>query len=248
MLSIRDTDGDDLTANPPVAVVIRAPDTTGIAYQLQFSVVEDSEVLPFNYVSAVVNWNDGTAPEEFPYTLASSGTLTISSQRRLTIGDHNIEVVAQNYAAPTPDTVLVNFEVVVDPPVTYAEPRKLLYGPILPSDQGFPNASQWSFNTGYDSNILASSVKMLLITNKNERVMEPEYGTRLRDILFEPMGQGVEAMARQEIVDALNRWEPRVTLEFLQVIRNNDRSVTVNAQFVSKISFKQFVTSVTFEQ
>jgi phage baseplate assembly protein W len=248
MLAIRDNSGVDLTANPPSIVVLRAPDTTGLPYQLQFRVIEDSQVLPFSYVSAIVNWNDGSLPEEFPYTLASSGTLTVTTQRRLALGDHSIEVIAQNYAAPVPDTVLVNFEVIVNPPVTFAEPRRLLYGPILPSDQGFPNPSQWSFNTGFDSNILASSVKMLLITNKNERLMEPEYGTRLRDIIFEPMGQGVEAMAQQEIVDALNRWEPRVKLQFLQVIRNDDRSITVNAQFESKISFKQFVTSITFQQ
>jgi len=86
----------------------------------------------------------------------------------------------------------------------------------------------------------------LLTTTKGERVMQPEYGTNLRLILFELQTTGIEGLVQQEIVDALTRWEPRVGLQFLVVEKTGEREVTVNATFVSKLNQRDFMIPMVF--
>ena len=61
------------------------------------------------------------------------------------------------------------------------------------------------------------------------------------------MVQGLEERARQEIADALNHWEPRVTLTDLVITRLSDRSVQVSCTFVYKATQDSFTTQSTFE-
>lgn len=247
MLNLRDSNGVDLVATPPSPVTVRAQFTTGADYRVTAYVIEDSGTLPLNAVAATLWWNDGTPPEYFSHILASNGTLLVSSNRVLSTGDHSLCLVGQNFRAPTPDSVSCNFTVTVLPRIQSSVTPRQLYGPIVPKDDGFPNAQQWNFNTGYDIEVLQSSVKMLLSTVKGERVMEPDYGTNLRRLLFEPMTQGISDVARQEIADALNRWEPRVTLQNITVQQESSRSITVFCEFVSKATQESFTTRTTFE-
>lgn len=247
MLTILDSNSVDLVANPPDATAIRAPSANGIQFAISVQAVESSSDLPSNNVEGQIYWNDGTPPEQFSYTLSSGGVLEIASSRNLALGSHTIRVEASNFACP-PETVSINYKVVVNPPITLAAPQRLIYGPILPRDEGFPNANQWSFNTSEDVRILQSAIKMLLITTKGERVMLPQYGTRLRDIIFEPIGQGVQAMAQNEVSEALTIWEPRVALEFLTVEQTADREMTVTVKLISKISQEEFQATVSFAQ
>jgi phage baseplate assembly protein W len=179
---------------------------------------------------------------------AVSGTLTIDAEKGLTNGIYNVNVVGQNYKAPTPDQVGVNFLVNVIQEKTKAPPQRLIFGPILPRDSGFPNPDQWDFNTESDLLVLESSVRMLLLTAKGERLMEPEYGTNIRSILFEQNINGIESAIGEEIVSALTTWEPRLQLDTISVVRNPDRSVTVNCSFLSKLSSQGFQVNLQFVQ
>jgi phage baseplate assembly protein W len=76
--------------------------------------------------------------------------------------------------------------------------------------------------------------------------MQPEYGTNLKLILFELETTGIESMVQQEIIDATTRWEPRVTLQFLTVEKTGDRSITVNATFISKLNQQDFMIPMVF--
>jgi phage baseplate assembly protein W len=249
MLYIRDFDGVDLAANPPAEVTVRAASETGILYELQARVVEDDTSLPVQSVEAAIDWNDGLQPETFDYSLSVSGTLTIDAVRQLAVGNHVLRLEGQNFAAPTRQVAGVNFSVVVLPRIQEAPDTRIVFGPILPKDSGYPNNQQWNFTTGTDLEILASSVKMLLITGKGERVMEPDYGTNLRVLLFEAMTEGMEAIAQQEIVDAITRWEPRVSLVSIGVTRSPDnRSITVDCIFFSKLSQQNFNLPLSFTQ
>jgi phage baseplate assembly protein W len=105
-----------------------------------------------------------------------------------------------------------------------------------------------AYNTESDLLILESSVRMLLLTAKGERLMEPEYGTNLRRILFEQNINGIEAAIQEEIVSALTTWEPRLQLQTISVQRNADQSVTVNCAFLSKLSTQGFDMNLEFVQ
>jgi len=249
MLSIRDFDGVDLIANPPAEVAVRATSEAGILYELQARVVEDDTSLPVQSVEAAIDWNDGLQPETFNYMLSVNGTLSIDSVRQLSVGNHVLRLEGQNFAAPTRQVEGVNFSVVVTPRVQKAPDTRIIFGPILPKDTGFPNNQQWNFTTGTDLEVLASSVKMLLITGKGERVMEPDYGTNLRLLLFEAMTDGMEAVAQREIVEAITRWEPRVSLVSISVTRTPDnKSITVDCIFFSKLSQQNFNLPLSFAQ
>ena len=74
----------------------------------------------------------------------------------------------------------------------------------------------------------ASAVKgaMLSIikTNYNERLFQPEIGSGIRALLFEPMNPITEERLKQEIKDCLMRSEPRATILGVTVIGQEDKN------------------------
>ena len=244
-MSLRITDllGVNLIEQPPEQVQVVASFPLGGPAVVQCLVIEDG-TLPYDYVTGTLSWNDGSQP--VVYNGSTAGTLTINTFRNLQPGDYTVKVEAHNYVTPVWDTVSVNFAFVVKPLGQLPVKTPIIYGPILPKDTGSPNPDQWNWNRGEDTEILASSVKMLLTTSKGERVMQPDYGTNLRLILFELQTTGIEGLVQQEIIDALTKWEPRVSLQFLAVEKTGEREVTVNATFVSKLNQTDFSIPMVF--
>lgn len=250
MLRITDFNGVNLIEQPPEEVKIAAAPLIGGRAVVQCRVIEDG-TLPYDYVTGTLFWDDGSLP--IVYNGTTAGTLEIDTYRNLQPGDYVVRVEAHNYDTIAPDcgrpywaTVSVNFAFEVRPLDQGPVKTPIIFGPILPKDEGYPNPDQWNWNRGEDIEILASSVKMLLITAKGERIMQPDYGTNLRLILFELQTTGIEGLVQQEIVDALVRWEPRVSLQFLTVERTGEREVTVNATFVSKLNQRDFSIPLVF--
>jgi len=59
----------------------------------------------------------------------------------------------------------------------------------------------------------ATAVKRAIVgilkTNFNERMFQPEFGSNIRALLFEPMNPITEQRMKTEIEEAVNRHEPR---------------------------------------
>ena len=220
---------------------------TGRGYypvRIQAVVTETNPAL--TRVGATLDWNDGTQL----VTFSSTKPLTIDSTRNLSIGTYYLTLSAYNYAQPEPQQTAVYFSVEIQPQQIVAIPQTYLSGPILPLDNSFPNAQQWAFNLGTNLDVLKSSVKMLLITTKGERIMQPTYGTLLRRIVFEPSTDSISTVVQKEITDALTQFEPRVSLETFKIQKSdaNGRSVIVDATFLSKISQSTFSLAIPFSQ
>jgi phage baseplate assembly protein W len=64
------------------------------------------------------------------------------------------------------------------------------------------------------------SIRIILSTERRERVMIPEFGGGLRRFLFEPNTPATHRLIQETIKRALGRWEPRVHVESVQVIRD----------------------------
>lgn len=62
-----------------------------------------------------------------------------------------------------------------------------------------------------------SDLLILLLTNPGERVMLPEFGTPLRDLIGEPNDSALEDRAREMISASIRRWEPRITVDAIDV-------------------------------
>jgi len=64
---------------------------------------------------------------------------------------------------------------------------------------------------------IKSDLLVLLLTNPGERVMLPGFGTPLRKLMFEQNDETLIGLARQMIIDSIRTWEPRVTVQQLEV-------------------------------
>jgi phage baseplate assembly protein W len=57
---------------------------------------------------------------------------------------------------------------------------------------------------------IRQSVRIILETGLGERVMRPDFGAGLRDLVFEPMSAATIALVRHRVEQALINWEPRI--------------------------------------
>jgi hypothetical protein len=212
-------------------------------YPLRISAVVSETNAAYTQLAATLDWNDGNPPVALGPALKP---LSVDLTRQLTVGAYFVTLHAWNYRQPVPDQAYAYFSVEIQPEQVVTQPDAYLYGPILPRDNGAPNASEWSFNLASNLQVLASSVKMLLITAKGERLMLPTYGTSLRRMVFESDASAVAGIAQQEISDALAQFEPRVSLETLNVQRLSDREILLRASFLSKSTQSTFAIALPF--
>jgi phage baseplate assembly protein W len=66
-------------------------------------------------------------------------------------------------------------------------------------------------------NQIKADLLQVLLTNPGERVMLLDFGTPLKDLLFEPNDTVLINQARGMVINAIRSWEPRVTIEDLEV-------------------------------
>ena len=64
---------------------------------------------------------------------------------------------------------------------------------------------------------IRQSIADILSTRKGERIMLPEYGSDLPDVIDAPMNAGAAVDAFMAVAEALNRWEPRFRLERIRM-------------------------------
>ena len=61
-------------------------------------------------------------------------------------------------------------------------------------------------------------LKTLLLTRKGERVMQPEYGTLLEEILFEQNTDNLKVDVIEALTDPIRFWIPEIELQNIEVI------------------------------
>lgn len=67
-----------------------------------------------------------------------------------------------------------------------------------------------------------SNIKNLLLTKKGERVMQPNFGSGLQELLFEFNDELLAEKIEDTINDALQTWLPYVTAEQIDIEQTND--------------------------
>ncbi|MDR1669902.1 MAG: GPW/gp25 family protein [Oscillospiraceae bacterium] len=58
---------------------------------------------------------------------------------------------------------------------------------------------------------IEQAIKIILMTRRGERLMRPEFGSRLHEYLFETDTYGTRSRIREAAEEALRLWEPRIT-------------------------------------
>jgi phage baseplate assembly protein W len=68
--------------------------------------------------------------------------------------------------------------------------------------------------------VLERAMRIVLLTAPGERLMRPQFGCRIWDLLFEPITPNLLGLLAEAVRDALAQWEPRVEVE--QVVPEPD--------------------------
>lgn len=77
------------------------------------------------------------------------------------------------------------------------------------------------------------AILIILQTNRNERVMRPEFGAGLRDFLFEPVNSTTMALVQTRVQEALIDWEPRIDLKSVVVSTSGElNKLTIDIAYV----------------
>ena len=93
------------------------------------------------------------------------------------------------------------------------------------------NTTDGAYALNKDIESMASqNLKMVVLTNPGERIMQPAFGAGIRQLLFEPATRATVDIVRNRIQQQVSQYLPYIDLVQLQVfISENDASSLVIA-------------------
>ena len=89
---------------------------------------------------------------------------------------------------------------------------------------------------------IASSLEILLSTAQGERVMQPQYGCNLDELMFESLDTRMKTLMADKVESAILYNEPRITLESV----NLDDSLELEGVVLIEIVYKVKTTNSRF--
>lgn len=89
----------------------------------------------------------------------------------------------------------------------------------------FVRGAQGYFKVDVGADLIKSNIAQILGTIPGERVMLPEFGCKLRNLLFEPMDTATYYLAKTYIVDAIILWEKRISLNDVELEKDEDKGI-----------------------
>ena len=91
----------------------------------------------------------------------------------------------------------------------------------------------------------STNIKSLLLTRKGERYEQPNFGTDLLNLVFEPNISELKDFVSTTINDAVNFWLPYITISELNIVTGEDDPTLVHNL---KISIRFTVTGSNSEE
>ena len=107
-------------------------------------------------------------------------------------------------------------------------------GITLPIQRGNEGYFRQSFRT-FDQ--VRSNLKNLLLTKKGERLLQPEFGSGLHDLLFNPATEKFEEDLETTVNDAVAKWLPYIIVEDINIDISKEQ--TDNNQAKVSLQFRQ---------
>jgi len=86
------------------------------------------------------------------------------------------------------------------------------------------------------------SIKIILGTAYGERVMRPDFGAGLKELVFEPVNTTTMALVKHQVESALVKWEHRIDLERVTVTTDSQERNTL----LIEISYRVRVTNALY--
>lgn len=86
-----------------------------------------------------------------------------------------------------------------------------------------------------NSNAIARSIRNIIFTARGDKPFNPFFGSRVSELLFDPMDQITTLAIKTEIEETIKNFEPRVNLKRVQVnpsYDDNEYSVVINYEII----------------
>ncbi len=94
--------------------------------------------------------------------------------------------------------------------------------PLIGKGWAFPVGvdGRGGISTASDTMDLDQSIRLILGTRIGERVMRPDFGCKIHDLLFAPINAQTIGLAQHYVEEALGWWEPRIELKGVGIATN----------------------------
>ena len=88
---------------------------------------------------------------------------------------------------------------------------------------------------------IEQAIRIILGTMPGERMMRPEFGCRVHELVFAPRDATTEALVEYYVKQALGRWEPRINVDQVNVDYENafDGNIMVEIRYSIKNTHDQ---------
>jgi len=110
--------------------------------------------------------------------------------------------------------------------------------PIKPDDNNIFSLTKNSYDQ------VRHNLRNLLLTNVGERVYQPEFGSRLRELCFEQLDDTLPQRVEDEVRRAVNFWLPYVNIVEVETLTEQDNKSKI---FV-RVKFSTTLNSETLQQ
>lgn len=88
---------------------------------------------------------------------------------------------------------------------------------------------------------IKESIMLILGTARGERVMHPDFGCRLNEMLFASNDLGTATLIQTYVDEALLNWEPRIEVESVTAIMSKeDPVIEINIEYIVKSSNSKY--------
>ncbi len=102
--------------------------------------------------------------------------------------------------------------------------------------------AQISATTSAEHAHIQESIVQILGTNIGERFMRPDFGSRLKDLVFEPNDEVLKGLVRHYVIEAIERWEKRV---YVTGVSFDESSLTIDQNvLLVRISYRVISSQV----
>ena len=82
------------------------------------------------------------------------------------------------------------------------------------------------------------NITNLLLTNTGERVYQPEFGSRLRELIFEQRDENLPNKIEEEVRRAVSRWLPYINISSVETLTNdtNENQIYVKVKYSTTLN------------
>ena len=100
---------------------------------------------------------------------------------------------------------------------------------IVPDGDGFFKGTKTT------EDAITSNIRLLLLTQRGERVMQPNLGINLRRFLFEPITENTAVEIENDIVQTFSYWLPFVQIRDIQIDLSSQDANQIGIKLIFKV-------------